>query len=116
MARNIFIVNATQVVVSENHPEGVFSNMPDYPKKFDSRNYGATEDNPDGNTDLALRAAKSDYFARQSAIYVGSPTRVMASVTLEQANGRQLMHDSIGDFPVFEPPVEEEETEPEQGE
>ena len=28
--RNIFIVNATQVVVSESHPEGMYSTVPDY--------------------------------------------------------------------------------------
>ena len=37
--RNIFTVNATQVVVSEAHPEGVYSVYPDYPKNFDSMNY-----------------------------------------------------------------------------
>ena len=41
--RQIYIVNATQYVISESHPEGVFSTMPDYPKTFDSRNYPAAD-------------------------------------------------------------------------
>ena len=44
--RQIYIVNATQVVVSEAHPEGLFSVVSGYPKTFDSRNYNATEQNP----------------------------------------------------------------------
>ena len=28
--RNIYIVNATQVVTSDAHPEGVYSVLPDY--------------------------------------------------------------------------------------
>lgn len=39
--RQIYIVNATQVVTSDAHPEGMYSTLPDYPKQFDSRNYSA---------------------------------------------------------------------------
>lgn len=56
--RNIFVVNATQVVTSQNHPEGAYSVMQGYPKTYDSRNYNATEQHPNGDTDAALRAAK----------------------------------------------------------
>ena len=45
--RQIYTVNAVQIVVSEAHPEGVFSVLPGYPKRFDSRNYNATDENPD---------------------------------------------------------------------
>ena len=83
--RNIFIVSATQVVTSESHPEGLFSVVSGYPKTYDSRNYNATEQNPNGDSDAALRAAKSEYFSRLSAFYAGSPARVMATVTLETA-------------------------------
>lgn len=107
--RNIFIVNATQVVTSENHPEGAFSVISGYPKAFDSRNYNATDANPDGDTEKALAAAKSDYFARLSALYVGSETRTMWTVTLEMANGRQVMSESVGAFPYVAPVVPEEE-------
>ena len=96
--RQIFIVNATQVVVSDSHPEGLFSTVSGYPKTYDSNAYT--------DTDAALRAAKAEYFSRLSANYSGSATRVMATVTLEQADGRQIMRESIGGFPT-EPVTEE---------
>lgn len=108
--RNIFIVNATQVVTSEFHPEGLYSAMSGYPKIYDSRNYDATAENPNGNEEKALNAAKSEYFSRLSAMYVGSATRVMATVTLERADGRQIMRESLGTFPDMTP----EPTEPEE--
>ena len=104
--RQIYIVNATQVVVSENHPEGARSVVSGYPKVFDSRSYDATEENPDGNTEKALNAAKSEYYSRLSANYVGSATRVMSTVTLERADGRQIMRESIGAFPDMTPAEE----------
>lgn len=107
MARQIFIVNATQVVVSESHPEGLFSTISGYPKTFDSRNYNATETNPDGDTEKALKVAKSDYYSRLSANYA-SDNRAMTTVTLEMANGRQIMYECIGAFPVVEPEPEPE--------
>ena len=107
--RNIFIVNATQVVTSESHPEGLFSVVSGYPKTYDSRSYNATEQNPNGDTDAALRAAKSEYFSRLSANYAGSASRVMATVTLEQADGRTILRESIGAFPDMTPaPVQDE--------
>jgi hypothetical protein len=105
--RNIYIVNATQVVTSESHPEGLFSVMSGYPKTYDSRNYDATTENPNGNEEKALNAAKSEYFSRLSAMYVGSPTRVMATVTLERADGRTIMRESIGAFPDMTPEPQE---------
>jgi hypothetical protein len=84
--------------------------MSGYPKTFDSRNYNATEENPNGDTDAALRAAKAEYFSRLSANYTGSASRVMATVTLETAQGRTIMSECIGGFPVEEP-VEEEPVE-----
>ena len=107
--RQIYIVNATQVVTSESHPEGIYSVMSGYPKTYDSRNYDATEENPNGNEEKALNSAKSEYFSRLSAMYVGSPTRVMATVTLERADGRQIMRESIGAFPDMTPTPEPEE-------
>ena len=90
--RNIYIVTATQVVTSDAHPEGLYSAVGGYPKTFDSQSYN-------GDTDAALRAAKAEYYSRLSANYAGSANRVMATVTLEQADGRQLMRESIGAFP-----------------
>lgn len=112
--RNIFIVNATQVVTSDSHPEGVYSVLPDYPKRFDSRTYNATEANPNGDSDKALRMAKAEYLSRMSAILsADNPTRVLATVTLERADGRQIMRESFGAFPDMTPPEPEPEPEPE---
>lgn len=110
--RNIFIVNATQVVVSDSHPEGLFSAVKDFPKTFDSRSYPASDGNPNGDSDAALRAAKAEYFSRLSANYTGSATRVMATVTLMTAQGRTIMSESIGAIPDMTP---EPEPEPEDG-
>ena len=111
--RNIFIVNATQVVVSESHPEGVYSVVSGYPKTFDSRNYYATEQDPNGNEEKALRVAKADYLERLAAFYAAD-NRAMWTVTLERADGRMIMSDTYGAFPVMTPPEEEETEEPEQ--
>jgi hypothetical protein len=117
MARAIYVVNATQVVTSDNHPEGLFSVVSGYPKNFDSRNYGASEANPNGDAELALNAAKSEYYNRLSANYVGSATRVMATVTLENSNGKQILVDRIGALPDMTPaPEHEPEPEPESEE
>ena len=104
MARNIFIVNATQVVVSDANPQGIFSIMPNYPKNYDSLSYN-------GDPEAALRAAKSEYYSRLSQNYAGSASRVMSTVTLSQANGQIVIRDSIGSFPVVTPA--EPELEPE---
>lgn len=111
--RNIFIVNATQVVTSESHPEGLFSVMSGYPKTFDSRTYPAADSNPNGDSDAALRAAKAEYFSRLSANYSGSASRVMATVTLATAQGRIVMSECVGAFPDMTPPQPEPEPEPE---
>lgn len=107
--RQIYIVNAMQVVISESNPGGLFSTISGYPKMFDSRSYNATAENPNGDTEAALRAAKADYYSRLSANYAGSVNRVMAVVTLEQADGRQIMRESIGAFPDMTPAPEEGE-------
>ena len=111
--RQIFTVNATQVVTSDSHPEGLYSVVSGYPKTFDSRAYAALDGNPNGDSDAALRAAKAEYFSRLSANYSGSASRVMATVTLEMANGRTVMSESIGAFPDMTP---EPEPEPEVAE
>lgn len=105
--RNIYVVNATQVVVSEAHPEGVYSTLPDYPKYFDSRNYNATEQNPNGDEESALNAAKSAYYDQLSKLLVGSETRVMWALTLTRADGRQIMRESVGALPDMTPAPEQ---------
>lgn len=111
MERNLYIVNATQVVTSQQNPQGLFSVVSGYPKTFDSRSFDSTEENPNGNPEKALAAAKSEYYSRLSAIYIGSDTRVMATVTLMTAQGRTILHDCIGAFPDMTPEPEPEEPE-----
>ena len=113
--RNIYIINATQVVVSETHPEGVKSNIQGFPIEIDSRTY-ATENNPNGNTDIALIVAQAEYANQVKAFTIANnPNRVMWTVTLEQANGAQIAKKSVGAFPDMTPvPEPEPESEPEQ--
>ena len=107
MARNIFIVNATQVVTSEANPQGIFSVVSGFPKVFDS--------GEGGDIEQAMRTAKAAYYAQLSANYSNTnPSRIMMTVTLEIANGQQILHESIGGFPAEpepEPEPEEEVTE-----
>ena len=105
--RNIFIVNATQVVVSESHPEGIYSTVPDYPKQYDSRNYNATEANPNGDEARALDVAKAEFYSRVSA-FLSANNRAMWTVTLTRADGRQIMRESFGAFPDMTPEPEPE--------
>ena len=111
--RNIYIVNATQVVTSESHPEGLYSVVTGYPKTFDSRSYPAIDGNPNGDEEKALNMAKSAYLAQLSANYANAnASRVMMVVTLERADGRTIMRECIGSFPDMTPePIEPEEVE-----
>jgi len=112
--RNIYIVSASQVVTSNSHPEGIFSTVPDYPKQYDSRDYNATESNPNGDSDKALRMARAEYLSRVSAILsADNPTRVMATVTLERSDGVQIAREVIGSMPDMTPEPEPE-PEPEE--
>lgn len=103
MARNIFIVNATQVVTSEQNPLGLLSVVSGYPKTFDSLSYN-------GNIELARKKANADYFTRLGIMYDDTnANRIMKTVTLVNAKGELLLHESIGDFIEPEPEVEPEE-------
>lgn len=106
--RQIYIVNATQVVVSASHPEGLYSVLSGFPQTFDSRNYNATEANPDGDPEKALRVAKSVFHDQQSK-FEASDTRAMWAVTLTRADGRQVTFETWGAFPEVEPIPEPEE-------
>ena len=103
--RNIIIVNATQIITSEANPQGIFSVVSGFPKVFDS--------GEGGDIEATMKTAKSAYFAQLSANYGNTnPNRVMTTVTLETATGRQILHESIGGFPTDtqdeEEPIEEE--------
>lgn len=109
MLRQIYIVTATQVVTSDTHQEGIYSVLPDYPKRFDSRNYNATETNPNGDSEKALRMARAEYLSRVSAILAAdNPNRVMATVTLERSDGVQIAREVIGSMPDMTPVPEPE--------
>ena len=86
MARNIFIVNATQV-----NAQGQFSTVSGFPKTFDANSY-------EGNANTALRRAKAAFHA-QCATNYATDGKIMQTVTLAQANGQMIMRDSEGAFP-----------------
>lgn len=95
MARNIIIVNATQVVTSESNPSGIFSVMAGFPKVFDS--------GVNGDIEVNMKAAKAAYFDQLSKNYGNTnPNRVMTTVTLEMVNGQQILKESIGGLPAPE--------------
>lgn len=100
--RQLYIVNATQVVTSEAHPEGAYSTASGYPKTFDSRNYNATEQNPNGDETRALEMAQAEFYSRVSA-NLAAANRTIWTVTLERADGRQIMRESRGAFPDMTP-------------
>lgn len=108
--RQIYIVNASQVVTSENHPEGLYSTVPDYPKQYDSRNYNATEQNPNGDESRALEVAQAEFHSRVSA-FLNANNRAMWTVTVTRADGREIMRESRGAFPDMTPPEPEEPVE-----
>lgn len=114
--RQIFIVNASQVVTSDSHPEGLYSIISGYPKNFDSRNYAAPDGNPNGDETKAFNMARADYLSRIAAILsADNPTRAMATVTLTRADGRQIYYECIGSMPDMTP-APEPEPEPEENE
>ena len=117
--RNIFTVEAKQIVVSETNPQGVLSNVTGYPKSFDSRAYKATEANPNGDESIALLAARADYSAEIVTLSTAdSPSRVGWTVSIIRASdGRQIDLYSQGAFPDMTPaPQPEPEPEPEEPE
>jgi len=118
MARNIFTVNATQVVVSESNPQGVLSNVTNYPMPFDSRNYKATAENPNGDEEIALLAAQAEYSAEIVRLATAdNANRVAWTVSIVRgSDGKQLYLKSYGDFPDMTPVPEPEEEEPVEGE
>lgn len=107
--RQIFIVTATQVVTSDAHPEGVYSVLNGYPVDYDSRNYEATESNPNGSEELALICAQADFADRVKQLSL-SHNRTAWAVTLTRADGVQITHKAFGAFPDMTPVPEPEES------
>lgn len=100
--RQIYIVDAKQVVVSDAHSEGMLSTVNGYPKTFDSRSYPAADGNPNGDHDRAYEVAEAEYHG-QIAEFLRSTNRAMWAVTLERADGKQLMQATKGAFPDMMP-------------
>ena len=104
MARNIYTVNATQVVISANHPEGVKSVIDGYPKDYDSRSYNATEQNPNGDDSIALIVAHAESADRiKQLATANNENRVMWTVTIERSDGQQIAKKTFGAMPDMTP-------------
>lgn len=117
MLRQIYIVTATQVVASESNPQGVYSNVAGYPITRDSRDYEATEQNPNGNPELALTVAQADFAEAVKQLSLAH-NRAAWAVTLTRADGVLVERKSYGAFPDMTPqpeptPEPEEPTETE---
>ena len=109
--RNIYTISATQVITSDSHPEGLLSNVPNFPVTVDSRSY-STESDPNGNTDTALIVAQAEYADEVKALTVANnPARVMWCVTLTDAKGVQIARKVWGAFPDMTPAPEPEPAE-----
>lgn len=112
--RQIFIVNAEQIVTSDSHPEGLYSVMSGYPKTYDSRTYPAADGNPNGDSEKAFRKAEAEYLSRVSAILdADNPARAMATVTMERVDGTMVYHRCIGSMPDMTPEPAPEDTQEE---
>lgn len=113
--RKIYTTTAMQIVTSESNPQGVYSNVTGYPIKRDSRDYEATEQNPNGNADLALIVAQADYADAVKALSIAH-NRAGWAVTLERWDGVQIAKKAYGAFPDMTPQPEPEPEPEEQGE
>ena len=114
--RQIYIVNATQIVTSEANPHGVYSAVTGYPIKRDSRDYEATAQNPNGNAELALIVAQADFSDAVKQLSLAH-NRAMWAVTLTRADGVLVERKSFGAFPDMTPaPEPTPEPEPESEE
>ena len=113
MLRQIYKITAEPVIISEQNPQGVLSTVPNYPVNVDSRSYGATEQNPNGNHDTALIVAQADYAAAvRDLTTANNPNRAGWAVTLERWDGVQIARKAFGAFPDMTPaPEPEPETE-----
>lgn len=108
--RNIYTTTAMQIVTSDAHPEGTYTNVTGYPIRRDSRDYEATEQNPNGNEELALIVAQADYANAVQALSIAH-NRAGWAVTLERWDGVQLARKSFGAFPDMTPAPEPEPVE-----
>lgn len=113
--REIYKVFATQIVVSENNPQGILSDISGYPKSFDSRNYKANESNPNGDRDIALLASQADFKNEALALSTAdSPNRVGWVVyIIRTSDGERIDRKAWGGYPDMTPAPEPEPEEAE---
>lgn len=111
--RQIYTTTAMQIVTSESNPQGVYSNVTGYPKQRDSRDYEATEQNPNGNEELALIVAQSDYAEAVKTLSLAH-NRAGWSVTLQRWDGVQIARKAFGAMPDMTPAPEPTSEETEQ--
>ena len=110
--RQIYEINAHQVVISEAHPEGVYSTIAGFPVIVDSRSYPSIDENPNGNEEVALIVARAEFAKEVKELSIANtPSRVMWVVTLERADGRQIDRAKYGNFPDMTPIIEQNEEE-----
>ena len=103
--REIYTVNAKQIVISAQNPQGVLSNVTGYPVDFDSRSYKATVENPNGDGDIALLAAQANYASEIVTLATAeNANRVGWSVFIIRASdGKEIANKSYGAFPDMTP-------------
>ena len=116
MAREIYKVFATQIVVSESNPQGVLSEIKDYPKAFDSRSYKATEANPNGDRDIALLAAQAEFNNEALALTMAENANRVGWVVsiIRTSDGKEIDRKPWGGYPDMTPPEPEPEEETEE--
>ena len=104
--RQIYEVYATQIVISENNQQGVLSTISGYPKYFDSRDYKATEQNPNGSDEIALYAAREEFDGEVKRLSIAdAPTRVGWVVFLiRTSDGKEIDRKPWGGYPDMTPP------------
>ena len=106
--REIYIVNATEVNISDANPQGVYRVIPGFPKTYDSRDYKATEANPNGDPTIARIVAEAEWGDERKALATAdAPKRVKWTVTLDRSDGRNLKCETWGYFPDMTPTPEE---------
>ena len=112
--RENYKVFATQIVISESNPQGVLSDIPGYPKSFDSRSYKATAENPNGERDIALLAAQADFKTEALALSTAdSPNRVGWVVyIIRTSDGERTDRKAWGGYPDMTPAPEPEPEKP----
>lgn len=106
--REIYKVNATQIVISDAHPEGTLTDVPNYPMLFDSRTFNATTENPNGDQEIALLSAQAEYSAEIVRLATaGNPNRVGWAVSVVRtSDGKLIALRSWGGFPDMTPQPE----------